>query len=88
MFLELSSNIMARTTVDIDTPILKELKSIQKRERCSLGQIISQLLAEALSKRTKTQKPVKLQWVTRSMKSKIDLTDKETVYSILDEDRG
>jgi len=76
---------MARTTVDIDAPILKELKSLQKKEKCSLGQIMSQLLAEALSRRTKTRKPAKLQWVTRAMKARIDLTDKEALYSALDE---
>jgi len=78
---------MARTTVDIDAPILRELKSLQKKEKRSLGQIMSQLLAEALSRRAKVHKPVKLQWVTRSMKAKIDLNDKETVYSVLDEDK-
>jgi len=78
---------MARTTVDIDTPILKELKSLQKKEKRSLGQIMSRLLAEALSRRTKSHKAAKFQWVTRSMKAKIDLTDKETLYSVLDEDR-
>jgi hypothetical protein len=76
---------MARTTVDIDAPILKELKSLQKKEKRSLGQIMSQLLAEALSRRTKAHKPAKLQWVTRAMNATIDLTDKETVYSVLDQ---
>lgn len=76
---------MARTTVDIDAPILKELKSLQKKEKRSLGQIMSQLLAEALSRRTKSPKPTKLQWVTRPMNATIDFTDKETLYGILDE---
>jgi len=32
---------MARTTVDIDDPILRELKELQRRERKSLGRLIS-----------------------------------------------
>ena len=39
---------MARTTVDIDTPILEEIKRFQKKDGRSLSRIISQLLAEAL----------------------------------------
>ena len=39
---------MARTTIDIDDPILKEIKAIQKKEGRSMGKIVSQLLAEAL----------------------------------------
>ena len=78
---------MARATVDIDAPILKELKSLQKREKGSLGQLISQLLAEALSRRHTPSKPPKLNWVSRSMRARIELTDKDTLYSILDEHR-
>lgn len=76
---------MARTTVDIDGPVLQELKSLQKKERLSLGKLISQLLAEALSKRKKKRSASTLHWVARSMEARIDLTDKETLYTILDE---
>ena len=49
MLSEISSDIMARTTLNIDTPLLQELKMLQKREGKSLGRIVSELLAEALS---------------------------------------
>ena len=39
------------TTLDIDAPILKDLELLGKRERKSLGQLASELLAEALSQR-------------------------------------
>jgi hypothetical protein len=39
------------STVDIDAPILKELKRIQREERLSLGTIISRLLWDALGRR-------------------------------------
>ncbi len=78
-------DIMARTTVDIDGPLLKELKSLQRKERQSLGKLMSQLLAEALSRRKKTPPASKLHWVARPMEARIDITDKETLYNILDE---
>ena len=40
---------MARTTVDIDTPILKELKRLGRKEGVTLGALISRLLAQALN---------------------------------------
>jgi hypothetical protein len=40
---------MPRTTLDIDAPLLAELRKLQKEQRRSLGKIVSQLLAEALA---------------------------------------
>lgn len=77
---------MARTTVDIDTPIFNELKRIQKRERCSFGQLVSQLLAEALASRGNTNKVSSHHWVSQPMQSRVDLADKEAVNVVLDED--
>jgi len=75
---------MARTTVDIDTPILKEIKDLQKKEGLSMGKIVSQLLAEALAQRKFPPKPRGFKWNSRPMQALLDLTDKEAVYSILD----
>ena len=75
---------MARTTLDIDTPLLMELKKIQKLERRSLGKIVSQLLAEALSRRKAGTAPTKFQWVSRPMGALVDLADKDAVYAALD----
>jgi len=33
---------MARTTIDIDNPILKEIKTLQKKDGRSIGKIVSQ----------------------------------------------
>lgn len=77
---------MARTTIDIDAPLLRELKKLQARERRSLGKIVSQLLAEALARRTRTPQPPKLQWTSRPMHALVDLSDKEAVYGVLDRD--
>jgi len=78
---------MARTTIDIDTPILKEIKSLQKKEHRSLGQLVSQLLAEALvqRKRLKQDPDSHWAWVSRPMQARVDLADKDAVYAVLDE---
>jgi hypothetical protein len=77
---------MPRTTLDIDTPLLRELKKLQAQERRSLGKIVSQLLAEALARRKSAPELSKLQWTSRPMHALVDLSDKEAVYSVLDRD--
>ncbi len=76
---------MARTTVDIDAPILKDLKRLQKREGKSLGRLISDLLAEALArKRAARSQPVPFRWASRSMRARVDLSDKDALYAALE----
>ena len=75
---------MPRTTLDIDGPLLKELKKLQKKEGRSLGKIVSQLLAEALARRKTAPEPLKLQWTSRPMRALVDLSDKEAIYGVLD----
>ena len=77
---------MARTTIDIDDPILKEIKAIQKREGRSMGKIVTQLLAEALIKQKTSAKTPRFKWISRPMRSLVDLSDKDEVYRILDRD--
>jgi hypothetical protein len=74
---------MARTTLDIDTPLLEELKKLQREQRRSLGKIVSQLLAEALSRKKARPGASKLQWISRPMGALVDLNDKEAVYGAL-----
>ncbi len=75
---------MARTTIDIDDPILNEIRAIQKKEGRSMGKIVSQLLAEALNEQKTSVKQPKFKWVSRPMRSLVDLSDKDEVYRILD----
>jgi len=77
---------MARTTIDIDDPILNEIRAIQKREGRSMGKIVSQLLAEALIEQKTSVKTPRFKWISRPMRSRVDLADKEEVYRILDRD--
>jgi hypothetical protein len=78
---------MARTTLDIDTPILNELKALQKREKRSLGQLVSHLLADALAHRTRKRGKTELRWTSRSMQARLDLEDRDALYAVLDGER-
>lgn len=72
--------------MDIEGPVLEELKVLGKREGRSLGQVASRLLAEAMAGRNLHGKPSgKLDWTSRPMRARVDLSDKEAVFAILDE---
>jgi predicted AAA+ superfamily ATPase len=75
-----------RTTLDIDDPILKEVKAIHQREGRSIGAVVSELLAEALARRRPARARPPFHWVSRPMKALIDIADKENVYAVLDAD--
>lgn len=87
---------MPRTTVDIDAPILKDIKQLQRREGKSLGRLVSDLLAEALGQRRgRRPEPVSFRWIAQPLGLKVDLRDKDAVWQALDradgfgtEDRG
>ena len=73
-----------RTTVDIETPVLKDLRELQRREGGTLGQLVSRLLAEALARRPKKPTAPVFEWTSRPMGALVDLADKDVVYAILD----
>ena len=75
-----------RTTINIATPILEELKQIQRKEGGSLGELVSRLLAGALKARESHACDTRLEWVNKPMRARVDLGDKEAVYALLDED--
>ena len=79
---------MPRTTIDIDGPILRDLKRLQKREGKSLGRLVSDLLAQALSQHDAAQAaPRPFRWISRRMGARVDLADKHAVQDLLDRDR-
>ena len=76
-----------RTTIDLDAPILRELKRLQKREGSSLGRLVSDLVAQALGARKAShpgQPPFR--WISRPMGARVDLGDKDAVRALLDRD--
>jgi hypothetical protein len=76
---------MPRTTLDIDAPILRDLKRIGKREGKSLGRLVSDLLAQALARsEAHRAAPPAFKWTSRRMHARVDLADKEAVQRLLD----
>jgi len=77
---------MTRTTIDIDAPVLKDLKRRQKFERKSLGRLVSEMLAESLA-HYEGQKPAPpaIRWLSKPMCARVNLADKEAVYAAMEE---
>jgi len=75
-----------RTTVDIDDPVLKDLKKIQKKQGKSLGRLISDLLAQALaeSKASKASTKFAPRWISKAMGTRSDLADPEALYAAME----
>jgi len=76
--------------VDIDEPVLRELKRMRRQEGQSLGRLVSDLLAEALASRRSglVAEEAPFEWVSRPMGARVDLTDKEALHRLLDEEEG
>jgi hypothetical protein len=75
-----------RTTVDIDDPVLKDLKKLQKKEGKSLGRLISDLLAQAIGERKSAKAPASPpQWISKAMGARVDLADPEALYSAMEQ---
>jgi hypothetical protein len=75
-----------RTTIDIDDPILKELKRLQRREKKSLGKLVSELLAQSLAEaRADSAGPVPFAWIAKPMDARVDLADKHALLDAMDD---
>ena len=74
---------MPRTTIDIDASVLRQLKKRQERERKPLGQLVSELVAKAIELEDEPAPP--FEWVAKDLRPRVDLDDKDAVWSILDE---
>ena len=78
---------MPRTTVNIDAPILRDLRRVQKREGKPLGRIVSDMLAQALRQHREKQPALPaFRWVSRAMGARVDLADKDAVTALLEGD--
>jgi hypothetical protein len=74
-----------RTTLDLASPVLEELKSLRDKEGGSLGSLASRLLAEALTaKRLAAPATPEFRWESQAMSANVNLADKEAVYRALD----
>lgn len=87
MFIAIPSNIMTRTTLDLDPSVLRDLKDRGRREGKSLGQVASEVLAQGLPRQADPPDEP-LDWTARAMGARVDLSDKDTVYRELDAPTG
>lgn len=77
-----------RTTIDIDDPILFEVRRLHEKEGRSMGSIVSELLADALARRRASVRVrPSFTWTSRSMRALVDLSDKDAVYAALDDEQ-
>ena len=75
-----------RTTLDIDDPILKDLKRLQRREGKPLGRLVSDLLAQALAAGRRTSPPTPpFRWIAKPMRARVDLADKHALLDAMDD---
>ena len=77
-----------RTTLDIDKPIIDELKRLGKRRKKTLGRIVSELLATSLkreSEKNAGDSEKAFHWNARPMGALVDIEDKDALHRALDE---
>jgi len=82
-----TSRIMARTTLDLDPAVLRELRRRSARQGKSMGAIASELLSRAVAESDDLPAPA-FHWTSAPLgPALIDLEDKEAVRRALDADR-
>ena len=74
---------MPRTTIDIDSAVLRELRERSRRERKTIGRLVSELLARAL-RTERAEPPTGFEWTSRPMGARVDLEDKEALRRTLE----
>jgi hypothetical protein len=81
----IASDVMTRTTLDIDPSVLKELRQRAERDRKSLGTLASELLAQQLASDEAQEEPEPFRWISRDLGlPRVDLEDKDALWAILD----
>lgn len=73
-----------RTTVDIDPVVLEELRRRRTEEGRTLGDLVSDLLSEALALRDERLSEEPLDWQSASMVARVNLEDDEAVRAALE----
>jgi hypothetical protein len=77
---------MARTTLDLDSSVLAQLRRRARVERKSMGQLASERLAVSLGDKPVVEPPP-FKWPTWHMgRPKVDLRDKDALWRALDGD--
>jgi hypothetical protein len=77
---------MARTTLDLDPTVLRELRRRGEQERKSMGRVASELLATALAESDRPSRAPALAWKSADLGApRVDLEDKDALHRVLDE---
>ena len=83
----LASIIVARTTLDLDPSVLRELRVRGEREHKSMGQVASELLAVALAEPAMGGAASQFAWTSADLGGpRVDLQDKEALRRVLGDD--
>jgi hypothetical protein len=81
---EITSRIMARTTLDLDASVLAELRRRGREEGKSMGQVASEVLAMGLAEGADQRVPA-LRWRSGDLgEALVDLEDRDAVQEALD----
>jgi hypothetical protein len=84
MHLLLASSIVTRTTLDLDSSVLEQLRRRAGAEHKSMGQLASERLAVALREEVPAEGQP-LRWPSRHMgRPRVDLRDKDALWGILE----
>ena len=74
-----------RTTLDIDDPILQDLRRLRRERKKPLGRIVSDLLAKALARNeAEAQVNADFVWQAQPMGARVDLADRDAVYDAME----
>jgi hypothetical protein len=76
---------MARTTLDLDGTVARELRRRAEQDGKSMGRVASELLAGALAEPPPDDRSRPFEWIERDLGApKLDLEDKEALHTALD----
>ena len=76
---------MPRTTLDLDAAVLRQLKRRRRETGRTIGELASELLANALRAQTAGQPARRgVRWRSARMGARVDLDDKEALRRALD----
>jgi hypothetical protein len=79
---------MTRTTLDLDSSVLEQLRHRARAERKSMGQLASERLAVGLREQAQPEQ-APLSWPSRRMgKPRVDLDDKDALWRLLDSEQS
>lgn len=75
---------MAKTTVDIDDRLLREIKALSRKEGVSMKEALERLVATGLSSLKQKPREKKLAWKSSPSIALINIQDKDALYKALD----